>query len=78
MNSATPRVANDWHQRATALAFDGRSVIDGRRHVSASGETFDKRSPIDGRLLGPVVRGGALMPVVGDPGGGAVHVLFSQ
>ncbi len=59
MSTTAPRAAIDWHRRAAALAFDGRSVIDGRRQSGTSGESFDKRSPIDGRLLGPVVRGGA-------------------
>ncbi|MEF7615780.1 aldehyde dehydrogenase [Aquincola sp. MAHUQ-54] len=47
----------DWHARAQAARFDGRSVVDGQRRDGASGETFDKHSPIDGRRLGAVVRG---------------------
>jgi gamma-glutamyl-gamma-aminobutyraldehyde dehydrogenase len=53
MNTAAP----DWHTRAKAITLDGRSVIDGERRASASGETFDKTSPIDGRRLGAVARG---------------------
>jgi gamma-glutamyl-gamma-aminobutyraldehyde dehydrogenase len=49
----------NWAERATALRFDGRSVIDGKRVDATDGQTFDKRSPIDNRLLGPVVRGQA-------------------
>ena len=48
--------AINWHDRAKALAIDGRMVVDGRRHAAASGETFEKFSPIDGRSLGPIVR----------------------
>lgn len=55
MNAPVP----DWHQRAQALAVDGRIVIDGERRAAASGETFECRSPIDGRLLGSVARGAA-------------------
>ncbi|EGJ10380.1 aldehyde dehydrogenase [Rubrivivax benzoatilyticus] len=55
MTSSTP----NWHERAAALAFDGRALIDGQRIAGASGETFEKRSPIDGRRLGDVVRGRA-------------------
>jgi gamma-glutamyl-gamma-aminobutyraldehyde dehydrogenase len=51
--------AVNWHDRAAALAFDGRILINGQRRSSASGESFDKHSPIDGRLLGAVARGGA-------------------
>ena len=55
MSSTTSPI--DWHARATALKADGRSVIDGERRASATGETFDKHSPIDGRLLGAIARG---------------------
>lgn len=55
MNSPTP----NWHERAAALAIDGRALVDGKRVAAASGETFEKRSPIDGRRLGDVVRGRA-------------------
>ncbi|MGC4080105.1 MAG: aldehyde dehydrogenase [Rubrivivax sp.] len=55
MNSPTP----NWHERAAALAIDGRALVDGQRVAAASGETFEKRSPIDGRRLGDVVRGRA-------------------
>lgn len=55
MNSPTP----NWHERAAALAIDGRALVDGQRVAGTSGETFEKRSPIDGRRLGDVVRGRA-------------------
>ena len=55
--TSSSAVAPDWHARAAALAIDGRAVIDGMRHDSASGERFDKHSPIDGRLLGGIARG---------------------
>jgi gamma-glutamyl-gamma-aminobutyraldehyde dehydrogenase len=48
-----------WQQRASALAIDGRLLIDGQRRPALSGETFDCRSPIDGRLLAAVARGTA-------------------
>ena len=48
-----------WHDRAAALALDGRAFINGQRVASASGETFDKHSPIDGRRLGAIARGQA-------------------
>ncbi|MFM2053221.1 MAG: hypothetical protein RL456_1258, partial [Pseudomonadota bacterium] len=48
---------SSWHDRAAALALDGRPVINGQRTPSASGETFDKHSPIDGRRLAPIARG---------------------
>ena len=47
----------NWRERATAVAIDGRSVIDGRRRDAVNGETFDCISPIDGRVLGRVARG---------------------
>ncbi len=46
----------DWHARASALAIDGRAVIDGRRVAAVSGASFNKHSPIDGRRLGSVAR----------------------
>lgn len=46
-----------WHDRAAGLTFDGRSVIDGQRCATVSGQTFAKCSPVHGRLLGPVARG---------------------
>ncbi|MBG6082498.1 aldehyde dehydrogenase [Rubrivivax gelatinosus] len=55
MNNPTP----NWRERAAALAFDGRALVDGQRVAGVSGETFEKRSPIDGRRLGDVVRGRA-------------------
>jgi gamma-glutamyl-gamma-aminobutyraldehyde dehydrogenase/4-guanidinobutyraldehyde dehydrogenase/NAD-dependent aldehyde dehydrogenase len=36
--------------------FDGRSLIDGKRTASISGETFDCISPVDGRILTQVAR----------------------
>jgi 4-guanidinobutyraldehyde dehydrogenase/NAD-dependent aldehyde dehydrogenase len=45
-----------WHERAAALAIDGRALINGQRMAARSGQTFDNRSPIDGRLLGQVAR----------------------
>jgi 4-guanidinobutyraldehyde dehydrogenase/NAD-dependent aldehyde dehydrogenase len=45
-----------WHERAAALAIDGRALINGQRIAARSGQTFDNRSPIDGRLLGQVAR----------------------
>ncbi|MED5622050.1 aldehyde dehydrogenase [Ideonella sp. BN130291] len=47
----------NWHERASALRFDGRALIDGERRDAHSGETFDCKSPIDGRVLTPVARG---------------------
>lgn len=51
--------AESWHARATALRFDGRALIGGRRVAAVAGETFDCVSPIDGRTLAPVARGRA-------------------
>ncbi|HEX8606864.1 MAG TPA: aldehyde dehydrogenase [Pseudoduganella sp.] len=48
-----------WHERAGALAIDGRAFIDGMRTWSRTGQQFDNRSPVDGRALGPVARCGA-------------------
>lgn len=45
-----------WHERAAALAIDGRALINGQRLAARSGQTFDNHSPIDGRLLGQVAR----------------------
>ena len=47
----------DWHARARELRIDGRSVIEGERRASQSGETFACLSPLDGRSLGEVARG---------------------
>jgi len=47
-----------WHDRAAGLTFDGRSVIDGQRCATLSGQTFAKCSPVHGRLLGPVAGAG--------------------
>ena len=49
---ATP----SWHERAQALAIDGRAFIGGQRTWAQSGATFDDLSPIDGRLLAAVAR----------------------
>ncbi len=49
----------DWHARAGKIAMDGRSLVNGKRVASATGQTFEKRSPIDGRVLGQVTRGQA-------------------
>lgn len=53
--SPTP-ASTDWHERAQALACDGRALIEGQRCDARSGETFLKTSPIDGRALGAVAR----------------------
>ena len=45
-----------WHERAAALAIDGRAFIDGQRVWAKSERRFDDLSPIDGRTLGPVAR----------------------
>ncbi len=47
----------NWHDRATALAPDGRMLIDGERR--ASEQTYVKTSGVDGRSLGAVARGQA-------------------
>jgi 4-guanidinobutyraldehyde dehydrogenase/NAD-dependent aldehyde dehydrogenase len=47
-----------WHQRAAALAIDGRALIGGARVWARSGQRFDDYSPLDGRLLAPVARCG--------------------
>ena len=49
----------DWHVRADAVVADGRSLIDGRRGDTQSGETFEKLSPINGKPLVRVARGQA-------------------
>jgi gamma-glutamyl-gamma-aminobutyraldehyde dehydrogenase len=51
--------AIDWHERAAAMRFDGRALIDGERRAAHDGRTFDGRSPIDNRVLTPVARCGA-------------------
>ncbi|MEY4749167.1 MAG: hypothetical protein RIQ60_1381 [Pseudomonadota bacterium] len=51
--------AVNWHQRAAALAIDGRAYIDGRRVAALDGQTYAKSSPIDGRALAQVARGQA-------------------
>jgi gamma-glutamyl-gamma-aminobutyraldehyde dehydrogenase/4-guanidinobutyraldehyde dehydrogenase/NAD-dependent aldehyde dehydrogenase len=51
--------SSSWHERARALAIDGRAFIDGQRVPSRTGQQFDNRSPVDGRELGPVARCGA-------------------
>lgn len=47
----------DWHARASALSFDGRALIGGKRVAALGGESFDCVSPIDGRTLTQVARG---------------------
>ena len=54
---ATMASTTQWHERAAALAIDGRAFINGQRTGSASGQVFDDYSPIDGRLLAKVARG---------------------
>ncbi len=49
----------DWRTRATALAIDGRALIEGERRAAVAGDGFDCISPIDGRVLGRVARGQA-------------------
>ena len=54
MSSIT--TATTWHERASALAIDGRAFINGERAWAKSGQRFEDFSPIDGRLLGQVAR----------------------
>ncbi|MEY2688895.1 MAG: hypothetical protein RL375_3093, partial [Pseudomonadota bacterium] len=49
----------NWHERAAALAIDGRALIGGQRVAASDGQVFAKTSPIDGRDLAPVARGQA-------------------
>ena len=53
----TTVASTQWHERASALAIDGRAFINGQRVWAASEQTFDDHSPIDGRLLAKVARG---------------------
>ncbi len=46
----------DWHDRAAALAIDGRAFIGGRREWAKAGRRFDDISPVDGRKLAEVAR----------------------
>ncbi|SFU97525.1 aldehyde dehydrogenase [Pseudoduganella namucuonensis] len=46
----------NWHERAAALAIDGRAFIDGQRVWARAERRFDNHSPIDGRKLGEVAR----------------------
>ena len=48
-----------WHERAMALATDGRAFIGGDRVGALSGEQVDNMSPVDGRKLGTFARCGA-------------------
>ena len=48
----------NWHERAAALATDGRAFIGGERVWAKSEQQFDNLSPIDGRTLGVVARCG--------------------
>ncbi|MES2117525.1 MAG: aldehyde dehydrogenase [Pseudomonadota bacterium] len=45
-----------WHERAAALAIDGRAFIGGQRVWAKSEQRFDNLSPVDGRNLGQVAR----------------------
>jgi gamma-glutamyl-gamma-aminobutyraldehyde dehydrogenase/4-guanidinobutyraldehyde dehydrogenase/NAD-dependent aldehyde dehydrogenase len=45
-----------WHEKARALAIDGRAFIDGERVWAKGEQRFDKLSPVDGRVLGAVAR----------------------
>jgi gamma-glutamyl-gamma-aminobutyraldehyde dehydrogenase/4-guanidinobutyraldehyde dehydrogenase/NAD-dependent aldehyde dehydrogenase len=45
-----------WHEKAQALAIDGRAFIDGERVWAKEQRRFDNLSPVDGRLLGAVAR----------------------
>ena len=45
-----------WHERASALKFDGRAFIGGHRVWANSGQQFDNVSPVDGRKLGMMAR----------------------
>jgi gamma-glutamyl-gamma-aminobutyraldehyde dehydrogenase/4-guanidinobutyraldehyde dehydrogenase/NAD-dependent aldehyde dehydrogenase len=45
-----------WHNKAQALAIDGRAFIDGERVWAKGEQRFDNLSPVDGRLLGAVAR----------------------
>jgi gamma-glutamyl-gamma-aminobutyraldehyde dehydrogenase len=51
--------AVNWHDRAAALAIDGRALINGQRAAARDGQVFAKTSPIDGRTLAQVARGQA-------------------
>ena len=48
----------EWHERAAALAIDGRALIGGERVWAKSEQQFDNLSPVDGRKLGLVARCG--------------------
>jgi 4-guanidinobutyraldehyde dehydrogenase/NAD-dependent aldehyde dehydrogenase len=48
----------EWHERAAALAIDGRAFIGGERVWAKSEQQFDNLSPVDGRKLGLVARCG--------------------
>ena len=45
-----------WHERAAALAIDGRPFIGGQRVWAKSEQRCDNLSPVDGRNLGQVAR----------------------
>jgi gamma-glutamyl-gamma-aminobutyraldehyde dehydrogenase/4-guanidinobutyraldehyde dehydrogenase/NAD-dependent aldehyde dehydrogenase len=45
-----------WHEKAHALAIDGRAFIDGERLWAQGEQRFDNLSPVDGRVLGAVAR----------------------
>ena len=48
-----------WHERARALQFDGRLLINGTRQHAQSAQTLDCISPIHGQTLTQVARGQA-------------------
>jgi acyl-CoA reductase-like NAD-dependent aldehyde dehydrogenase len=54
MNDTATLTAQDWRDRAAALAINGQAFIDGRYVTAASGATFDDVSPIDGRVIARV------------------------
>nr|WP_314607625.1 aldehyde dehydrogenase [uncultured Janthinobacterium sp.] len=47
---------SNWHERAAALAIDGRAHIGGERLWARAEQRFDDYSPVDGRLLASVAR----------------------
>src|SRR4051812_27406354 len=48
--------AENWHERARALAIDGRAFIGGQRRWAQSGRQVDNLSPFDARSRGMVAR----------------------
>ncbi|MAC78315.1 MAG: aldehyde dehydrogenase PuuC [Rhodobacteraceae bacterium] len=49
-----------WHDRASALAFEGRMFIDGAYVTAASGEGFASLNPATGEKLTDIAAGGAV------------------